>query len=85
MSLSIQKPTPYTMSSLVVVRYLKLPIQLLNDVGSTILPPLSLVNFKPVDLGIIITLHQYITYILRKEDKNVPFILYEGLDDSTFE
>ena len=39
---------PYMMSSLVDVKYIRLPTYLLNSVGSTVDPSSSLLNFKPV-------------------------------------
>ena len=40
--------TPYMMSDLVVVKYIRLPTSLLNNVGSTVDPSSSLLNFKLV-------------------------------------
>src|SRR5229473_6867085 len=40
--------TPYIMSGLVAVKYIRLPTSLLNSVGSTVDPSSSLLNFKPV-------------------------------------
>ena len=44
--------TPYIMSGLVVVKYIRLPTSLLNSVGSTVDPSSSLLNFKHVITGI---------------------------------
>jgi hypothetical protein len=44
--------TPYIMSGLVVVRYIRLPTSLLNSVGSTLDPLSSLLSFNPVMTGV---------------------------------
>ena len=44
--------TPYMMSGLVAVKYIRLPTSLLNNVGSTVDPSSSLLNFKPVITGV---------------------------------
>ena len=44
--------TPYIMSVLVAVKYIRLPTTLLNRVGSTVDPSSSLLNFKPVISGV---------------------------------
>ena len=42
------KLTPYIISGLVTVRYIRLPTSLLNSVGSTLDPLSSLLNFNPI-------------------------------------
>ena len=42
------KLTPYIMSGLVAVKYIRIPTSLLNSVGSTVDPSSSLLNFKHV-------------------------------------
>ena len=44
--------TPYIMSGLVVVKYIRLPTNFLNSVGSTMDHSSSLLNFKPVITGV---------------------------------
>ena len=44
--------TPYIISGLVVVRYIRLPTILLNSVGSTLDPSSSLLNFNHVMTGV---------------------------------
>ena len=44
--------TPYIMSGFVVVKYKRLPTSLLNSVGYTLDPSSSLLNFKPVIIGV---------------------------------
>ena len=44
--------TPYMMSSLVFVKYIRLPTNLLNIVGSTVDPSSSLLNIKLVIIGV---------------------------------
>ena len=44
--------TPYMMSGLVAVKYIRLPTSLLNIIGSTVDPSSSLLNFKPVITGV---------------------------------
>ena len=52
------KLTPYMMSRLVVVKYIRLPTILLNNVGSTVDPSSSLINFKHVitSVGVVFQL-----------------------------
>ena len=47
--------TPYMMYGLVVVKYIRLPTSLLNNIGS-IVDPSSLLSFKPVITGVGTTL-----------------------------
>ena len=44
--------TPYIMSGLVAIKYIRLPTSLLNSIGSTVDPSSSLLNFKPVITGV---------------------------------
>ena len=44
--------TPYIRSGLVVVKYIRLPTSLLNNVGSTVDPSSFLLNFKPIIIGV---------------------------------
>ena len=44
--------TPYMMSSLVAVKYIRLPTSLLNSVESTVDHSSSLLNFKHVITGV---------------------------------
>ena len=44
--------TPYIMSSLVTVKYIRLPTSLLNNIGSIVDPSSSLLNFKPAITGV---------------------------------
>ena len=44
--------TPYMMSSLVVVKYIRMPTNLLNSVGFAVDTSSSLLNFKPVIIGV---------------------------------
>ena len=46
------KLTPYIMSGLVAVKYIRLPTSLLDIVGSTMDPSSSFLNFKPVITGV---------------------------------
>ena len=48
--------TPYIMSSLVTVKYIRLPTSLLNNVGYTIDPSSSLLNLKPAIIGVGVVL-----------------------------
>jgi hypothetical protein len=48
--------TPYIISGLVVVKYIRLPTNLLNIVGSTLDPSSSLFNFNHVMTGVGATL-----------------------------
>ena len=50
--------TPYMMSRLVVVKYIRLPISLLNKVGSIVDPSSSFLNFKPIitSVGVVLQL-----------------------------
>jgi hypothetical protein len=44
--------TPYIISSLVVVSYIRLPTSILNSVGSTLDPLSSFLNFNPIMTGV---------------------------------
>ena len=44
--------TPYIISGLVAIKYIRLPTSLLNNVGSTMDYSSSLLNFKPVITGV---------------------------------
>ena len=44
--------TPYMMSGIVAVKYIRLPTSILNSVGSTVGPSSSLLNFKLVITGV---------------------------------
>jgi hypothetical protein len=46
------KLTSYIMSGLMEVRYMRLPTNLLNRIGSTLGPTSSLVSFVPVAIGV---------------------------------
>ena len=46
------KLTPDMMCGLVAVKYIRLPTNLLNSIGSTVDPSSSLLNFKPVITGV---------------------------------
>jgi hypothetical protein len=48
--------TPYIISSIVVVRYIRLPTSVLNCVGSTFDPLSSFLNFNHVMIGVGATL-----------------------------
>ena len=50
------KLTPYMMSDLVIVKYMRLPTRLLNNVVSTDDPSSSLLNFKPIIIGVEVVL-----------------------------
>jgi hypothetical protein len=57
--------TPYTMSGLVIVRYLQLPTRLLKIVGSMNFSSLSFVNFVPVATSVPTKLHSAILNFFR--------------------
>ena len=44
--------TPYIMSGIVAIKYIRLPASLLNSVGSIVDPSSSLLNFQPVLTGV---------------------------------
>ena len=48
--------TPYMMSSLVIVKYIRIPTRLLNNVGSIVYPLSSLLGFKHVITGVVAAL-----------------------------
>ena len=50
------KLTPYMMFGRVTVKYVRLSTSLLNNVGSTVDPSSSLLNFKPVNnrVGVVL-------------------------------
>ena len=48
--------TPYMMFGLITVKYIRLPISILNNVGSTVDPSSSLLNFKHVITGVGVSL-----------------------------
>ena len=50
------KLTPYMVYGIVVFKYIRLPTSLLNNVGSIVDPPSSLLNFKPVITGVGVVL-----------------------------
>ena len=50
------KPTPYMISHLVTVKYIRLATILLNNVGSTVDPSSYLLNFKHVITGVGVVL-----------------------------
>ena len=47
---------PYIMSGRVAVKYIRLPTSLLNNIGSTVDPSSSLLNFKIVITGVGVVL-----------------------------
>ena len=49
--------TPYMMSGLLVVKYIRLPTSLLNIIGSRVDPSSSLLSFKPGITGVGDALH----------------------------
>ena len=57
--------TPYIMSGLVAVKYIRLPTSLLNNVASTVDPSSSLLNFKPVITSIGVDLQLEILNIFK--------------------
>ena len=57
--------TPYMMSRLVAVKYIRLPTSLLNNVGSIVDPSSSLLNFKPDITGVEASLQLYILNIFK--------------------
>ena len=44
--------TPYMMSGLVSIKYIRLPTSILNNIGSIVDPSSSLLNFKHVITGV---------------------------------
>ena len=44
--------TPYVMSGLVAIKYIRLPTSILNSIGSIVDPSSSLLNFKLVITGV---------------------------------
>ena len=74
--------TPYMMYGLVVVKYIRLPTILLNSVGSTVDPSSSLLNFKPVIIGVGDVLQLDILNIFKNSlayldcDINIPLSYY---------
>ena len=57
--------TPYMMSGLVAVKYIRLPTSLLNKVGSTADPSSSLLNFKLVITSVGVVLQLYILNLFK--------------------
>ena len=80
MSLEIRL-TPYIISNLVVVRYIRLPTSLLNSVGYTFDPLSSLLDFNPIMIGVgiafefIILNHFNISCAYLDYEINIP-VLY---------
>ena len=54
--------TPYIISGLVDVKYIRLPTILLNSVGSIVDPSSFLLNFKHVIIGVGVSLQLDIEY-----------------------
>ena len=74
--------TPYMMSSLIAVKYIRLPTSLLNSVGSTVDPSSSLLNFKSVITGVWAVLQLDMLNIFKTSlsyldcDINIPLLYY---------
>ena len=70
------------MSSLVIVKYIRLPSGLLNSVGSTFDPSSSLLNFEPIITGVEAVLQLDILNIFKTSlaylecDINIPVLDY---------
>ena len=68
------------MSGLVTVKYIRLPTNLLNIVGSTVDPSSSLLNLKPVIIGVGVVFQLDILNLFENEcayfdcDINIPLL-----------
>ena len=74
--------TPYIMSGFVAVKYIRLPTSLLNSIGSIVDPSSSLLNFKPVIIGVGVVLQLDMLNIFKTSlaylycDINIPLLDY---------
>ena len=72
--------TPYMMSGLVVVKYIRLPTSLLNNIGSIVDPSSSFLNFKPVITSVWVVLKLDILNLFKTAltyfdcDINIPLL-----------
>ena len=76
------KLTPYIMYGIVSVKYIRLPTSLLNNIGFTVDPSSSLLNFSHVITGVEATLQLDILYLFKTAlayfdcDMNIPLSDY---------